>query len=165
MQTSTDSRSASAIAAATARCAAASRTVGAMMKSGSPSARPAGPCTALPPGATAGAGDPSLPSGRVVMSRAPSTRVVSAEVAARHRKGHPGDVGGLVGGEEKDGRDLLLDRPVALHQRRLDGLVHDRLVPGLLLVGLGSRATGHAAFGRFGATGGCGHHADAVPGV
>ena len=41
----------------------------------------------------------------------------SSEVAAGHREHGPGDVGGLVGGEEGDRRGLLVQGPVPLEQR------------------------------------------------
>ena len=44
------------------------------------------------------------------------------EVAARHRQGDAGDVGGLVGGQEQDRRRLLVERAVAA-ACRLDAIV------------------------------------------
>src|SRR3954454_10121961 len=171
MQTSTDSRSASAMAAEIARWAAAIRTVGAMTKSVSPSARAAGSFAAF-----LDASGASGPVGRRVM-RPPCEKTkgrgwdrlivgcASAEIASRHRQRDAGDVGGLIGGEEEDGRDLFLDGAVALHERRLDGLVDDGLIPGLLLLRLGPWATGYAAFGCLGAARCRGHHPDTLAGV
>ena len=81
-----------------------------------------------------------------VSCRMRSGRRWSAEIAARHGQGHAGDVGGIVGGEEQDRRRLLLRRAVSLHQAGGDGLVHDLLVPGLLLLAsAGRRCAGCAA--------------------
>src|SRR5574343_1344428 len=55
--------------------------------------------------------------------------MASAEVAATDRDDRPGDVGGLVRGQEEDRGDLLVDRAVAVHQAGVDGLVDDALVP------------------------------------
>ena len=60
----------------------------------------------------------------------------SAEVAASYRQGHAGDVGRLVGGEEKDRRDLLVDAAVALHQAAVEGLLDDLSIPAPLLLAL-----------------------------
>src|ERR1700738_207615 len=59
----------------------------------------------------------------------------SAEVAACHGQRDAGDVRGFVRGQEEDCRGLLVRRAEALHQAGEEGLIHDLLVPDLLLFG------------------------------
>src|SRR6267154_2061179 len=77
-------------------------------------------------------------SSRVPPLRSPgrkqSVRRRSAEVASCHGQGNASDVGGLVRGQEQDCRRLLLRRAEALHQAGGKGLIHDLLVPDLLLI-------------------------------
>src|SRR5699024_480423 len=93
-----------------------------------------------------------------------SDLVGSALVASGDGEDRAGDVRGLRGREEADRRGLLVERPVAAEDGGVDGLVHDLLVPVLLLLGPGVAPAGDPTFrGERPARGG-GHDPDAVRG-
>src|SRR5690606_18810158 len=89
----------------------------------------------------------------------------SAQIPATHRQGDAGDVTGLVGSQEQDRAGLLVDAAVALHQRGIDGLVDDLLVPNLLLLALLGRVARNAPRRRLGAARRGGVDANAALGV
>lgn len=66
---------------------------------------------------------------------------------------------------EKNRAGLLVDGPVALHQRGIDGLINDLLVPGLFLLALLGRIAWNAPRWRLGTAGCGGVDADAPLGV
>src|SRR5690606_40133979 len=89
----------------------------------------------------------------------------SAQVATTHRQGDAGDVAGLVGGQEQDRAGLLVDAAVALHQRGIDGLVDDLLVPDSFLLALLGRVARNTPRRRLGAARRGGVDANAALGV